>query len=140
MANQENKPIVKSSNAQMQERIDEVMLQLLTGSSRSQIQQNAAEKYQLTERPIDELIARATAQIKEINSPKIMDSVEQVMGNLWFLYKQALKAGDRRLSLDVLKEVAKVKGLNELTLIHKMGDRDLKDADDSELEAAASKG
>lgn len=132
----EKKPVVKSSNAQMQERIDEVMLQLLTGSSRAQIQQNAAEKYGLTERPIDELIARATAQIKEINAPKIMDSVEQVMGNLWFLYKQALKAGDRRLSLDVLKEIAKVKGLNELTLIHKMGDRDLKDASDDELEAA----
>lgn len=130
---QENKP-AKSTNAQMQERIDEVMLQLLTGSSRAQILQYAT-KYDVCDKTVDTLIARARDAIKEIAAPDRMAAVDQVMGNLWFLYKQALKAGDRRLSLDVLKEVAKVKGLNELTLIHKMGDRDLKDADDSELDA-----
>lgn len=138
MSQENKKQVVKSTNAIMQERIDEITLQLLTGSTRAQIQQNAAEKYGLTERPIDELIARATAQIKEINAPKLMDSVEQVMGNLWFLYKQALKAGDRRLALDTLKEVAKIKGLNELTLIHKFDKEEYRDVSNDELERIAS--
>lgn len=130
-------PSPKPTNAEFEERVNVVLELLMEGRPRSYIQQYAAKEWGVSERPIDNLIAKAKDTLKEINAATRIESQELVLSNFWDLYREAKKKKDPYLALSILKEIARVKGLNEQHVLHTIDDkRDLINITDSEMESA----
>lgn len=137
MSEKPKKEIVKANATEMEIRVEKVLNHILMGRGRPWIVRFAAKEWGLASRMVDELMARARDEMKAINAGNREETIEQIISNYWLLYRQAMHKQDHYLALSVLKEVARVKGLNQDMVVHTIDDkRETKDVEDADLEKA----
>jgi len=116
------------------DRTNQVQALLQEGRTRSYILQNTSE-WGLSDRQIDAYIHRAMDRIKEINKVTLEENMALITNELWELVRTAKISGDGNLVAKGLAQLAKIKGLEELTINHVVKDkRELSDANDEDLD------
>jgi hypothetical protein len=74
-------------------------------------------------------------RIKEINKVTLEENMALITNELWELVRTAKISGDGNLVAKGLAQLAKIKGLEELTINHVVKDkRELSDANDEDLD------
>lgn len=104
----------KSTAATVEERVSDVHRMLLLGVRRREILQFASKKkWGVSDRAIDEYIARATERIREAAEVDRALELGRAMQRLDDLYRSAIQAEDFRTALQVQKELTAMIGLAE---------------------------
>ena len=130
-----NKNSNKASEAEMLIRVKEVAQLQLNGYSRPEIIEYINEKWGLQRAQADNLIAMATARIKEINSITVQETLAMISTNYWDIFRTAKAAGNSALCVTILEKIAKLKGLESYTVNHVISDsRELETMSDEELD------
>ena len=97
---------MKSTNAQILERVKEVVNLLIKGDSREDILQYSAENWKVKERQTDSYIKKAKKHIEE----KVGKEIEYTFGltliRLNQLYKKSTEKKDYKTALAIQKELA----------------------------------
>jgi hypothetical protein len=127
--------VPKSTNVEISFRVAEVKEQLLQGHTRAFIVQAGSKKWGITERQVDDYIAKAKEIINEINIINTVENMGIISSNMWKVYREALQANDTRLMLDTLREIGKLRGLyNDKITMYIDSERPLKDLSDEDLD------
>ena len=125
----------KADQAQTDQRVKEICQWKLDGYTRTDILRFAKEKWQIGPDRTDQLIAEATSKIKEINALSIQDNMAILNNQYWNLWRQAAAIGDISEQHRILNSIAKLKGLDKVTINHIVEDkRELADLSDEELD------
>ena len=106
---------------------------LLQGETRHEILQNAA-KWHMSNRVIDEYIARAKEKIMETNTATVEENTAVITRNIWRIFRLAMHVGDIGEANRALMNLAKVKGVGVINVSAVIGPRDYADLSDEELE------
>lgn len=137
-ANSKDKEHVKSTKAQLNQRVSEVQALLLQGFTRSYIIQYGS-KWKITDRQVDDYIKMATEMIKEVNTATLQDNMGVITANLWDLFRTARTANNVAEAHKILVSIAKLKGLDQSVVNHIIEDkRELADMSDQELDSILS--
>lgn len=122
--------MAKSTDAEVARRVAIVQDELLNGYTRHHIIRYASE-WSVTERTIEEYMARATANIMELNKLTYEENLAQVSGAWWNLFR----TGDEKTKATALTNLAKIRGLDQISINHFLKDeRALADKTDAELD------
>ena len=108
--NSGRKDAKRSSNGELAMRVNEVARLIMNGRTRGDILHNTSN-WGVSDRQVDEYIARACKTISEINRESLQDNLAIIKRNYWQLYRQALKEKDGRLAANILESLAKLMGL-----------------------------
>ena len=108
----------RSTIAEYDTRIKTITDLLLSGSNRLDIIQFTSEKWGVSERTSDEMIARARKKIVDLNSDSIEESIALITANYWDIVKKTKSKEDYNTSVMALREIAKLKGLDQITINH----------------------
>lgn len=126
----------KSTKAQLDQRVSEVQALLLQGYTRSYLLQYAS-KWGISERQLQDYIAKATINIKEINQVSLQDNMALIASNLWDLFRKAREDKDLSEQHKILMSIAKLKGLDQHAITHIIEDkRELAEMSDEDLDMA----
>lgn len=83
----------------------------------------------------DEYIARANVVLSELNEIDRADNLKLIVNNYWEIYREAKESKDHWLMMATLKEIGRVKGLDQQTINHVVSDeRKLSHLSDEELD------
>ncbi len=130
------KKIVKSTKAELDQRVSEVQALLLQGYTRSYILQYGS-KWGISDRQIEEYMAKASINLKEINSITLQENMALIASNLWDLFRKAKVDNDLSEQHKILMSLAKLKGLDQQAIHHIIEDkRELADMTDEDLDRA----
>ncbi len=123
----------KTSQAEMESRVNEVSQLHLDGYTRSEVIQ-ICSKWKVSDRAIDKYRSLALAKISEITSGTAEEEKTRIVTNLWRLYGRAKINGDSKEEHKLLLSLSKLLGLDKLTITH-IGNmaRTLKDVPDTAL-------
>lgn len=99
--------------AERNERTWEVKNLLLTNRSRSQIIAYCVAKWNISEQQIAKYVARARAEIAEVNQQTFEENRARVLANLWDVFDSAKSIGDLTEQRQCLKTIGDFCGLNE---------------------------
>jgi len=124
----------KSLGVQCDIRTDSVAELILQGKTRHFIIEYTRRTYNIGRASADVLIAKASKQIQEINLVSAEKTLAQLTHALWKVYDRALAANDFAPSVSALREIAKLKGLDQITINHRI-ERELIDITEADLEA-----
>jgi hypothetical protein len=125
----------KATDAEMLTRIKEVAQLQLDGYNRSEIIEYCNDKWGIQRASSDNLIALATARIKEINEQTVQETLAMICSNYWEQFRIAKAAKNGSLCVTILEKIAKLKGLEQYTVNHVVKDeRDLETMSDEELD------
>lgn len=126
---------VKCDKSETSQRVKTIVELKLEGRTRSYILEYAVKAWDISESRVDQLIAMATKQIKEINQASSEESVGVVISNLWTLYRACMSSDNISEANKILMNIAKIKGLDQITIVLE-DKREYQDLTDEELEAA----
>lgn len=133
-AKSKDKDSLKSTKAQVNQRVSEVQALLLQGLTRSYILRYAS-KWKVSDRQVDDYIRMATEMIKEVNTATLQDNMGVITANLWGLFRTARTANNVAEAHKILVSIAKLKGLDQSIVNHIIEDkRELADMSDQELD------
>lgn len=123
----------RSTDAEFDRRCTEVQAWILDGHTRHEIIRLGSH-WKVSSRQIDDYLAGARDKIYEANSASVKENVAVISRNLWRLYRMALDEGDIGEANKVLMNLAKVKGLDQVTVTNIIDDkREHADKSDEEL-------
>lgn len=125
----------KSTVAEMDGRITVVMKHILDGMTRHEILKRCSA-WNLCDRQVDKYISEAKEKLREINIADREDTLALILRNHWELFRAARDGGDLKEARENLKQIAKVKGLDEATINHVIQSRPLMDISDDDLDEA----
>lgn len=126
----------KATQRQVKSRVEEVKELLLKGKTRSEIQQHAAKNFSLSVRVIDEYIARATSQLREICTVDNSTALAVLLSHLHGQLNNAVDINDGKLVSKIAMDIAKLRGLGITNLNLTVEDkRELVEMTDAELNA-----
>jgi hypothetical protein len=124
----------KSTKQELATRVGEILLLLANGYTRSYIMQYSS-KWNICDRQVDDYIAMANKELKEINALTVQDNLAIITHNLWDVFREARKANNLAEQHKVLVSIAKLKGLEQHTVNHIIEDkRELSGITDAELD------
>jgi hypothetical protein len=106
----------KSTNVEVEDRVNDVFSMLLVGAGRARIIQYAAEKWKVGTRQCDRYIEKANQQFRETNSHDRGLAFGKAAERLEHLYSRAMKSGDSRQALWVEKEIIGLYGLRDVEI------------------------
>lgn len=122
--------MAKSTDAEILIRVNTIQNDILSGQQNHQIFRYASV-WSVTERTIEEYIARAKANILEINKADFQEKLALVSTNWWTLYNN----GDEKTKATALTNLAKIWSLDQVNVNHFLKDeRLLTDKTDAELD------
>lgn len=122
----------RSPDFEVEQRINQVFEWNLLAYSRRQIIQFAADLgWDFTDRTIDTYIAEAKRRLIEMNKDTQEEDLSRIISLLWDNYR----AAEPRDKPSILRDIAKLKGLDQINL-HVKIERPLKEMKDEELEKA----
>ncbi len=130
--------MAKATQVEMEKRIIEVAEMLSSGRTRSYIIEYARDNWGIARATSDVLIRKASDRLAEVNADKIEETQAKIVSALWRQYRRADDQKNAMSAMLILKEIAKLKGLDEST-VHLKIDRPAKDLSDAELEEAFKK-
>lgn len=99
--------------AERNERTWEIKNLLLTNRSRSEIIAYCVAKWGISEQQIAKYVARARAEIAEVNQQTFEENRSRVLSNLWNVFADAKAIGDLSEQRQCLKAIGEFCGLNE---------------------------
>jgi len=104
----------KSTNAEIETRVNKVYDLLVNGASRSQILQYCTEKakWEINERQIDEYVARANERLIELGKTHRETELGRAVARLNQLYFLSITLQNFNVALGVQKELNKLLGLS----------------------------
>lgn len=112
----------RSTHIEVEERISQIFRWRLEGLQRHDIIQLAAEKgWGVSDRQVDAYTREAKARLVEFNK----DTQEQDLAYLTSLHFENYKTAEPRDRTAILREIARLKGLDEITI--RVAERPLKD-------------
>lgn len=124
---------VKSTKAELAQRVSEILGLLSSGYTRSHIVQFSAKKFGVNARQADQYIALASKELLEVNQVSIAKVSAQLKRKLWETVRSADKHSDR---IAALKELARIHGIGSTNLNISVDDsRELANLSDDELAA-----
>lgn len=100
----------KSTRAEKNIRVNDVITKLNRGWSRHDIQQYASEKWSITERTCDEYIAQASKTIIESYEIEYPDMAKTLHSMFMEVYRMAVEDRDLRAAIQALRESGKITG------------------------------
>ena len=112
----EKQPILrpsKSTNAEIEVRVQKVIDMVLDGFSRADIVRYAAKNWKLQSRQVDDYLKAAKEGIKEIAAPEKGEQTQTAIARLNRLYQKCHANGDFRTCLAIQESLSKLLGLNE---------------------------
>ena len=133
------KKSTKATNAEIIQRLSEIRDLLLEGKTRFAILEYAG-KWNLSDSQVDNYIASATAQIKEVAQQDASTDISLIVSNLWDLFNKN-KSTNPQVARQCLMDIAKIRGMDQTTVNHtfkrdedlaKLSDEDF----DKKMEAA----
>ena len=134
------KKTVKSTQAELNQRVSEVQALLLQGYTRSHILQYGS-KWGVSDRQIEEYMSKATINLKEINSITLESNMALIASNLWDLFRKARAENNLSEQHKILMSLAKLKGLDQHAIHHVIEDkRQFSDLSDAELDRMLMEG
>lgn len=124
----------RSSIAIVEERINQVFKWNLVAYSSREILQFASEAgWDVSERAVAAYIAEAKRRLIEMNQDTQAEDLSRILSLYWDLFREA-ETRDRPL---ILRDIAKLKGLDQINVNVKF-DRPLKELSDLDLETIVS--
>ncbi|WP_374028325.1 hypothetical protein ACES2J_08310 [Bdellovibrio bacteriovorus] len=125
----------KSTQAEADQRVKELIRLQLEGYCRPDLLEFIRTQWGLQRAQADNLIKLATERIKEINNVTIQDNMALIVSNYWEQFRKANKANNGQLCVTILEKIAKLKGLDQITVNHIVEDRrELENMSDEELD------
>jgi len=103
--------MAKASQAEIEIRVAQVSEWLLNGETRAVIVQKGSKLWQISHRQVDDYIAYAWDMISECGAESTRKEKARVLSNLWRLFKEAQREGDRREQHSLSLSVSKLLGL-----------------------------
>lgn len=129
----------KATDAEMEARIQIVGSLILNGFSRPEIIEHCRKTWGVGRAAADQYTARARAEIFDINQDDIQETIQIITRQFWRQYRKADEKNDIYAATTVLRELAKVKGLGQITLNLNKSDGDpLPDVSAEDLVAVAT--
>jgi len=95
-------------------RINEVIRYILEGYRVYEIKEKITKQYGVSFREVDRYLARARKFIIADFASTREEALAEALAMRQNLYKEALENGDKRLALEVLKDIAKLRGLYDV--------------------------
>lgn len=130
----QKRPFKKANKAQASSRTKQVVDWILLGYTRSEIVRFCSDKWDIGDRQVDDYMAAANREIKEVNLMTIDQTLAQITKAMWNEYRKAHEASDR---IAALKAIAQFKGIGKINLDLVVDDqRELESYSDDELEKA----
>lgn len=130
----------KATNMEIFNRVQESIGLLMKGMGRQEILQHTSEKWGVCERAAEEIVNRAKKILIEKSRNSLDEDIAIVMANWWKMFNEAREDGDRQYSSVALKEISKLKGLEQITINHTFTkNEEIKDIDDDFIEAEVVK-
>ena len=102
---------IKSTNATIEKRTEEVYSMLLKGQSRSVIVQNSTKKWGVKARQVDSYISKATKMVNEEVTKNMVYDYKLAILRLTELYKKAYEDNDFSSCRFILNDLHKIQGL-----------------------------
>jgi hypothetical protein len=113
----------KSTNAEVEERVTTVYRMLIAAASRHEILRHGSVTWEVTERQVEEYIARATKRLSALAAFVRDEEFGKVRARFEDLYRKNLKAHDLKEAHSVLTDEAKLLDLYGPTKVeHTMRD------------------
>jgi hypothetical protein len=110
---------VKSPTAIVEQRVSEIHQLLLAGVRRREILQFASKKqWAISDRAVDEYIARAKEQIRATAEVDRSLELGRAIQRLNDLYRASISNGDHRTALHVQRELSSMLGLSEAAKVN----------------------
>ena len=102
----------RATDSVVEQRVSQVYEMLLRGYSRSEVFRFASEqKWGITERQVENYIARATEAIREDSEERREQEFARAVLDLYRLYRRCLKDNQLKTALECRKEIHKLYGL-----------------------------
>lgn len=118
----------KSTNLEIEERVSQIFRWRLEGLQRHDILRNASELgWNVSDRQVDTYIGEAKARLVEFNK----DTQEHDLAYLTSLHFENYKTAEPRDRTAILREIARLKGLDEITI--RVTERPLKEVSVDDL-------
>jgi hypothetical protein len=93
-------------------RVQQVVTWLLDGYASREVMRKIRDKWGITTRPADYMIAQAREQIETMAATEGRAAITLALLRLTELYDKALREGDNKTALDVIKTQNRMLGLN----------------------------
>ena len=130
-AKAKSKDFVKCTKAESIRRVTQVATFLSEGFTRAEISRKI--DFQVGMRQLDQYIAMAHKELREINQVALGDNIAYITKQLWKVFREALKHSDK---IAALKEIARIKGIGTTNVKLTVEDkRELAGLSDEELDA-----
>lgn len=125
----------RATKAEQIQRVSEIQGLLLQGYTRSYLLQYSA-KWGIAERQVDNYIAEANINIKEVSKAGLENDLAILLSAMWDTFRTAKVAGNIGEMRQSLMAIAKLKGMDETKVNHIIDDkRELAGMSDAELDA-----
>lgn len=128
----------RSTVASTEERVSIVYTMLLDGYTRSEILK-AGKEWKVSDRTIDDYIAKAKEEILEVNKDDRAENMSIVLKNLWNLYHKSQLIAEFGDAHRILMSIAKLQGLEETVIHHTVSERPLQQMSKEERRALTDK-
>lgn len=130
----------RASDAEIQLREAKAKEMLLDGFTRAEIVRECSKLYGVSARQIDDYIKVAREEIAEINQVDAKETLSTILKNQWKLFRKAVLKDNDQLARQILMDIAKLKGLEQINVNHVIEQREFKDISDEELDKLLSEG
>lgn len=125
----------KSTKVEIIQRVREVQTHLLQGYTRNDILQYGS-KWKVSDRQIDDYIAAARKNIKEVSQAGLENDLAIILSAMWETFRRAVSQNNVGEQRQILMAIAKLKGMDETRVNHVIEDkRELSNLSDTELDA-----
>lgn len=108
----------KATHVEMEQRINYCLELILEAHRPSEILRIIAERYKISYRSCEEVWARAKHRMIENNRQTLEESAAEISAHYWDIINQTKKVKEFNTSIAALKEVSKLKGLDQVTVNH----------------------
>ncbi len=125
----------KASDAEMDQRTTFVYELIMEAKRTSEILGIVTEKYKISVSSAEGLIARAKQRMIENNRQTIEESAAEISAHYWDIINQTKKVKEFSTSISALKEVSKLKGLDQVTVNHNINVKEFDNMPDDAIDA-----
>ncbi len=108
----------RPSDAEILKRTTEVLEMIMEGHKGPVLLQLIAERYDVGERTAHDMVSRAKQLMIENNRQTIEESAAEISAHYWDIINQTKRVKEFNTSIAALKEVSKLKGLDQVTVNH----------------------
>jgi len=108
----------RANIAEQQKRIIEVIEMISKGTMGTRLLQTVASRYGVSERTAYDLIAYAKERLVEDSKETVDQARQTILANYWDIIEDTKKAKEYSTTVSALKEVSKLKGLDQQIINH----------------------